>query len=457
MRKFKKLLVFLCLAVGCVCCFCSCSCSSKKAPGTGNPPDETPTGPDLGSGVYYNVSITINGADGSGTVVSSTGSNRHKSGSSPTYTVIPSRGYAIESVSLNNGMVYTHLAGGYKEEPLTVNVDAISKNTTINATFIQMEYVVNLEVNGESAGGTIASSTGSNTHLGASSPTYTVSPNSGYCVYSLLVDGDKVYDYKTDFLSDQLGATKSYLLSEQFEIIADDHVISVEFRKLVDVQDIEVDALYYSNIGTGVPDIRDDGTYLISELEAVTHASLDDFSAMPVGTQQTIKLNFSDSAGVVFDDIQIQISLDGGESYLDPFGWKFNQYLFEYGISYDATKHTITIDEMVEGFKLKVVGTPRRVSLVIYNYDAEETHEATDLYLFSYYTIPINGYNWYYCLTEDYHLTNLYINAEIEKIETGMGGDLHRILLDAKMLQIDENDVAQSKIVLIYSSIPLTK
>ena len=455
MRKLKKLLVFLCLAVGCACCFCSCSCS--KTPGTGNPPDETPTGPDLGSGVYYNVSITISGADGSGTIVSSTGSNRHKSGSSPTYSVIPSRGYAIESVSLNNEMIYTHLVSGYKEEPLTVNVDAISKNTTINASFIQMEYVVNLEVNGDTVGGTVASSTGSNTHLGASSPTYTVTPNDGYCVYALNVDGEKIYHYKTDYLANQQGATQSYLLSEPFEVIADDHTIEVEFRKLVDIDDVEIEGLYFSNVGSGVPDVRDDGTYLVKGLSVITHPTLDNFSSMPTGTQQIIKLQFSDEAGIVFDDVQIQISLDGGESYLDPFDSKFNHYLFDYGISYDATKQTITIDEMVEGFKLKVVGTPRKVDLVIYNYDEEETQEVSDLYLFSYYTIPAKGYYWYYCLTDDYHLTNLYINAEIDIVETGMGEELHRILLDVNLLQVDENDVAQSNIVLIFSSNELTK
>ena len=458
MRKLKKILVFLCLVAGCVCCFCSCSCSSKKPPGTQNPPDSNPSGPGLGENTYYNVSVTIEGGSESGYVISSTGSNRHQSGSSPVYTITPARGYAIESISVDNGIVFLHtLNGGYCEEMRTHTFTNIDKNSSISVTFKRMEYVVNLDIVGDIEGGTVVSSTGSNVHLGASSPSYTITPENGYCVYSLSVDGEKIYDYRTDFVTDQLGATQSYTLSEHFEIIADDHDIEAEFRKLVNIEEVEVEALYYSNIGTGIPDMRDDGTYLIQRLEAITYPLVEDYSYMPVGTQQTIKLHFSENAGIVFDDIKIQISLDGGESYLYPFGWEFNQYLFAYGISYDATNKTITIDQMVEGFKLKVVGTPRRANLVIYNYDAETTQEATDVYLFSYYTIPIDGYYWYYCLTSDYHLTNLYINATIEDVETGMGGELHRILLNANMLQIDENDVAQSKIVLIYSSSPLTK
>ena len=351
MKKLKKLLVFLVLAVGCACCFCSCSCSSKKAPDATNPPDSGQNGSNV---VYYNVSVVIHGNEGAGDVVSSTSSNRHEAGTSPTYTCLPSAGYAIETITLDGAVEYTHLIDGYSEEPISVPISNMSQDIQLAVTFKQMEYVVECNIVGDEGCGTVSSSTGSNSHLGATSPSYTITPNEGYCVYSLVVDDLTIYDYATQFVDNTLGATSEYILDEPFKIISKNHEINVEFRKLVDIDDVVVSSSYYKNrFKAGEEEVADDGTYGFTGMSVVTYETLEDYENMPVGTAQKLKFEFSELASRVFSDIRIFISFDGGETFIGDFSWKGYFNNLASGLSYNPNTKVLNINKIAENMHIK--------------------------------------------------------------------------------------------------------
>ena len=455
MKNFKKILVFLVLVVGCVCCFCSCSCSSKKPPGQTNPPDGGSGGAPI---VYYNVSVVIHGNSGSGEVVSSTGGNSHEAGSSPIYTVMPSAGYAIEAITIDGAVEYTHLIGGYKEEPIAFEISNISKDTQVAATFKQMEYTVECNIVGDEGSGTVVSSTGEDIHLGATSPTYTVTPSEGYCVYSLTVDGNIIYDYQTQFVSNQLGATSEYVLSEPFEIIGSDHEIDVEFRKLVNINDIVASSNYYKNMFGNLHElVEDDGKYGFTGMTAVTFAEVEGYEDMPVGSTHKLQFEFSSLAGRVFADIKILISFDGGESFIDGFSWKAYTNNPAYGISYNGGDKILQINNFTDKIQFKFVGEPMRIDLTIFDADKQTTVGTSGVYLFSDYIITGGGGNlcWYYCLSSSYHLSNLYIDATIYDVTIGTNV-FKSIYLDETMLMLNYNDEYEPRIVLIHSTTKLT-
>ena len=456
MKKLKKILVFLVLVVGCVCCFCSCSCSSKKAPDQTNPPGGSPDNPVIDATVYYNVNILIHGVSGSGSVVSSTGGNQHAAGSSPSYTVLPAAGFAIETVTIDGTIEYTHLIGGYKEQPHSVLISNIDSDTQLAVTFKQMEYVVECVIEGEEHSGSVVSSTGVDTHLGSTSPTYTIAPSDGYCIYSLTVDDQKVYDYELDYVSNQLGATSTYVLSEPFKSISKSHKIEVEFRKLVSLDDVVVSSSYYKNMfKAGHEIVADDGKYGFTGMAAVTFSGLEDYKDMPVGSTQKLKFEFSDLASRVFSDIRVSISFDGGESYIGDFSWKgyFNNPAS--GLSYNPNTKVLQINKITKNMSIKFIGQPMEIDLTIYDAVNQSTIGTSKVYLFSDKENISGDLYWYYCLSSSYHLSNLYIDAKVDEITIG-DNIIYNIYLDETMLMLNYNDEYEPRIVLIYSTTKLT-
>lgn len=453
MKKLKKLLVFLVLVVGCVCCFCSCSCSSKKAPDTTDPPD---SGQDSSNVVYYNVTIVVHGNEGAGDIVSSTANNRHEAGTSPVYTCLPSAGYAIETITIDGAVEYTHLIDGFSEEPITVPISNISKDIQLAVTFKQMEYVVECNIVGDEDCGTVSSSTGGDTHLGATSPSYLVKPSEGYCVYSLAVDDLIVYDYSTQFVDNTLGATSEYILIEPFKNISKNHQINVEFRKLVDIDDVVISSTYYKNrFKAGEEEVQDDGAYGFTDMSLVTYEELKDYKDMPVGTTQKLKFEFNDIASRVFSDIRISFSFDGGKTFLSDFSWKgyFNNPAS--GVSYNPNTKVLSINKITENMQIKFVGHPMEIDLTIYNANEQTTVGTSKVYLFSDKENVGGDLYWYYCLSSQYHLPNLYIDANIEEIQVG-DQTFYNIYLDESMLMLNFNDEYEARIVLIFSTSKLT-
>lgn len=456
MKKLKKILVFLVLLVGCCCCFASCSCSSKVATDPTEPPtNDAP--PVIQEATYYNVSVTITGGEESGTCVSSNGSNRHVSNSSPIYTFTPNRGYAIESITIDGVLYYTHLKDGYKKEPTSVTIDNIEKDYSLGVTFKHMQYNVNCTIDGEILGGTVVSSTGQNIHMGATSPTYTITPNTGYCIMSLKVDGEDLYNYMNDFVTNMEGATSQIVIEEPFELLNDDHSISVEFAKLYDINYMAVNTYYYQDYKETEEYenspilVEDTKKLLLNGIDVVTFEGFDDYEILPLGIKHKIKLNFSENFSSYFESVLVKVSFDGGIQYSEEFNINADYQDLGYGFKYDSETKVIEFEEFNDTIVISVCGKPRVISLTLYDYDNQTTISTMNTYLFSNKDGLNDTLNWYYSLSDNYYISNLYIKANVKSVNAA-GGKIYRIFLDDTMLAYGDNDELTNKIILIYSA-----
>ena len=147
---------------------------------------------------YY--TYTISASADTGGSISPTGSVMVNHGSSQGYTITPDAGYQVadvlvDSISLGPLVSYTF--------------DQVVQNHTINATFIADTVTIT-----SSAGnnGTISPSVTVNVPIG-SSQTFTISPDSGFLISDVLVDGASI------------GAIDTYTFSN----VTGDHTISAAF------------------------------------------------------------------------------------------------------------------------------------------------------------------------------------------------------------------------------------
>jgi hypothetical protein len=120
--------------------------------------------------------ITVN-AGANGTITPATGTVN--AGTTPTYTVTANTGYSVGSVTVD-GSAVTLTAGAYTFP----DVHAIH---TIAATFAINTYTITVNAG---ANGTITPATGMVNY--GTTPTYTVTANTGYSVGSVTVDGSAV-------------------------------------------------------------------------------------------------------------------------------------------------------------------------------------------------------------------------------------------------------------------------
>jgi len=457
MKKLKKILVFLVLLVGCCCCFASCSCSSKKSTDPTETPSTENSSPGIQEATYYNVSVLVTGNEGAGTVVSSNGSNRHVSGSSPIYTFTPNRGYAIETITIDGVIYFTHLTGGYKTEPEPVTIQNIDKDCSLGVTFKHMQYNVSCSIEGEMYGGTIVSSTGNDSHMGATSPTYTVTPNEGYCILSLKVDGENVYDYMTDFVTDRDGATTPHLLDEPFEVMNGDHSISVVFARLYNLKQMAVEGYYYEDYNKSPErEILDNEGLILKGVSAVTFDGVDNYTQLPLGLSHKIRLELSENMNSYFDEVLVKVSMDGGIKFSEGFNPNEDYEDNNLHFTYDSETKVIQFEEFNENVVIKANGKPKAISLTLYDYDNQTTVSTINTYLFAFKDGIDNSLNWYYSLSTNYYVSNIYIGAEINSIN-GAGGKIYRIFLDETMLAYDDNDNLLNQIILIYSATDLKK
>ena len=99
-------------------------------------------------------------------------------------------------------------------------------------------FTVTVSVN-DNAGGSYLSSTGSDTHSEKSSPVYTFTPNVGYGIETITLDGAIYFTYET-------GGYKTEPMSLTLESISSNHVISVVFYQMNFIVDFNIDSSGFS-------------------------------------------------------------------------------------------------------------------------------------------------------------------------------------------------------------------
>ena len=148
--------------------------------------------------IYHTITATLIGTGGT---ISPVGIVTKNSGDSQTYTITPNAGYRIASVKVN----------GFERGALTsYTFDNIITNHTITASFTPNTYTITATLIG--TGGTI-SPVGIVTKNSGDSQTYTITPNAGYRIASVKVNGF------------ERGALTSYT----FDNIITNHTITASF------------------------------------------------------------------------------------------------------------------------------------------------------------------------------------------------------------------------------------
>lgn len=148
----------------------------------------------------FGVAYTITVSSGPGGSISPGTSSTVPSGSTPTYTITPDAGYRVISATLNgttNVLSQLVTSGSNK----TYTFAAVTQNQTLAVTFSNIYTItVNSGSNGSISPGT------SSSIVSGSTPTYTITPATGYHVETVTVDGNNVSVSGT-------GAEKTYTFS----------------------------------------------------------------------------------------------------------------------------------------------------------------------------------------------------------------------------------------------------
>jgi|GEM_PF-6684170 len=147
---------------------------------------------------------TITTSAGSGGTISPSGTMTVKQGESKTFTITPDKGYKISDVKVDGKSV-----GAVS----TYTFENITSDHTIEATFAVNTYTITASAG---SGGSISPS-GTVTVNYGESKTFTITPDAGYKISDVKVDGKSV------------GAVSTYT----FEKVIDNHTIEVTFEKEV--------------------------------------------------------------------------------------------------------------------------------------------------------------------------------------------------------------------------------
>ena len=130
--------------------------------------------------VYKITTYTITSNAGNGGSISPQGVSSVNYGATPRFTITPNTGYFIDSVLVNNTLV--------NSVNNTYTFDTIKSNQIIRVVFKLQTFSINAIAGN---GGSISPQGISNVNYGAT-PSYTITPNTGYIIDSIIVNGNKV-------------------------------------------------------------------------------------------------------------------------------------------------------------------------------------------------------------------------------------------------------------------------
>ena len=154
------------------------------------------------SASFIAITYTISASTGAGGTISPSGNVTVSHGNNQSFTITPASGYAISNV----------LVDGVAQGPVgSFTFSNVTRNHSISASFSQITYTIQASV---ASGGTISPS-GTVTVAQGANQTFVITPDSGYVVSDVLVDGTSV------------GAVSSYT----FTNVSSSHAISVSFMQ----------------------------------------------------------------------------------------------------------------------------------------------------------------------------------------------------------------------------------
>ncbi len=128
---------------------------------------------------FRRICYTITATAGAGGSISPSGSVTVNSGANQTFTITPNTGYTVSSVLVDGTAVSVPAAGG------SYTFNNVTADHTITASFSIIQYIITATAG---ANGSISPSGAVSVNHGASQ-TFLVSPNTGYHVASVVVDG----------------------------------------------------------------------------------------------------------------------------------------------------------------------------------------------------------------------------------------------------------------------------
>ena len=153
------------------------------------------------SAIFKVQTFTITSSAGNGGSITPQGINTLNYGTKPIYTITPNTGFILDSLFVN----------GLKVDSITsYTFDSVKSNQTISVIFKVQTFTI---TSSAGDGGSISPQGISTINYGAK-PSYTISPNIGYVLDSLLINGLKV-----DSIS-----------SYTFDSVKSDQTISVKFK-----------------------------------------------------------------------------------------------------------------------------------------------------------------------------------------------------------------------------------
>lgn len=153
---------------------------------------------------------SVNATTGPNGTITPSGVTTVNYGSSQNYSVIPNNGYSIGAIAVN-GVQLLNLPtqGSYN-----YTISKVEENETISASFVPSSYVITASAG---VGGSISSS-GATTVNYKATPSYSFSPNNGYVISSVIVNGHALATQPNSYTF--LPVTASQSISVTFTQIA---------------------------------------------------------------------------------------------------------------------------------------------------------------------------------------------------------------------------------------------
>lgn len=450
MKNLKKYLALFALVVACCCCLVSCSCfGGKGGDKNSDGSDDSQDGGDSQeqTTVYCTVDVDFvtakqdaNADEKGGSYSSSTGTNRHAKGSAVTYSFEPKAGFKISYIKLDDEDYFVYEnneeAGNSGVE---IEFEEIDDDHDITVKFEARIFEIVASVvedkYSSSAGGTIALSDPSGYFKGATTPTVTLTPNTGYVIYSVLINGEKYFKYE------EQKEQASQALVIPFENICENYSLEIRFYKVV-----EIPEALLTNTVLSTNEFGDD--VALEKTPATTTVLFEslDGNAIPEGSEVEIKLNVKDN----YELVELQLKLDAF-NYTDKF--PANVDYEETDFSYNARTKTIRFSSLSLETVIVAYTKGVDIELIVYNAGERESDILTRDVNSSFIVSAEHAtFDWYYSTSRDYTEPTVWIPLELSESTNPLTLEkVYYIVLSEDLISEAKKSSENDCIILIYS------
>lgn len=247
---------------------------------------------------FESIRYTVNAQATTGGTISPSGSMSLQQGSSKTFTFAPQDGYAVKEVRVDNVKVAGNVA--------SYTLANVSKNTTVKVGYEQLAVKRTITVS-SNVGGRV-SEEGAIKIDDGSSKTFTFTPETGYQVKKLLVDGAPV-------------TTAS---SYTFSSVSKDHTLAVEFAKKE--YSVTVSTQSHGTISASSPKVVHGGSVTFTVSPAVGYKlstfTVNSKTVAVTGTKATVN---NVASNLVVAAVFVEVSSDSDNDGLDD-AWEMEHF-----------------------------------------------------------------------------------------------------------------------------------